>query len=127
MKEEAPVVVEDAKTDPNKFSGVPKAAQQTLASIKDALAQRDYAALRPQLDENIVWSLGGGTGADVALATWQADPSTFESMSAAIDAGCAEADKKVACPAGPPKRNVYQLILEQRGTSYKVTSFVKAE
>jgi hypothetical protein len=49
-------------------------------------------------------------------------------MSAAIDAGCAEADKKVVCPAGPPKRNVYQLTLElRRGTSYKVTSFVKAE
>lgn len=127
MKEEVVATIEDEKTDPNKFTSVPKAAAQTLAAIKDALAKRDYGALRPQLDDNVVWSLGGGTGADVALATWQADPSTFEAMNAAIDVGCAEADKKVSCPAGAPKRNVYQLILEPRGTSYKVTSFVKAE
>lgn len=127
MKEEAPTTVEEAKTDPTKFAAVPKAAAQTLAAIKDALGTRDYAALRPQLDDNIIWSLGGGTGADVALATWQADPTTFDSMDAAIDAGCAEESKKVMCPGGPPKRNVYQLILEPRGNSYKVTSFVKAE
>lgn len=127
MKDPVAATTEEPKTDPSKFTAVPKAAAQTLAAIKDALATRDYAALRPQLDENVIWSLGGGTGADVALATWQADPSTFEAMGAAIDAGCAEADKKVACPAGPPKRNVYQLILEPRGSSYKVTSFVKAE
>ena len=127
MKEAEPTTVEEVKTDPTKFAAVPKAAAQTLAAIKDALGTRDYAALRPQLDDNVIWSLGGGTGADVALATWQADPSTFDSMSAAIDAGCAEENKKVMCPAGAPKRNVYQLTLEPRGNTYKVTSFVKAE
>lgn len=127
MKEEVVVATEEAKTDPGKFAGLPKVAAQTLAAIKDALGKRDYAALRPQLDDNVVWSLGGGTGADVALATWQADPSTFDAMNATIDAGCAEEDKKVVCPAGKPKRGVYQLVLEPRGTTYKVTSFVRAE
>jgi hypothetical protein len=127
MKEEAPLVVDDPKTDPAKFTGVPPAAAKSLAAIKDALAKRDYAALRPLLDDNVVWSLGGGTGADVALATWQADPTTFESMNAAIEAGCAEgADKKITCPAGAPQRGIYQLVLEQHG-EWKVTSFVKAE
>jgi hypothetical protein len=58
---------------------------------------------------------------------WQADTTAFDSMDAAIDAGCSEENKKVMCPAGAPKRNVYQLILEPRGNTYKVTSFVKAE
>jgi hypothetical protein len=127
MKEAEPTTVEEVKTDPSKFAAVPKAAAQTLAAIKDALGTRDYAALRPQLDDNVIWSLGGGTGADVALGPWQADPTAFDALDAAIEAGCAEQDKKVTCPAGPPKRNVYQLILEPRGTTYKVTSFVKAE
>jgi len=129
MKEEAPLnPVEDVKTDPSLFANVPSAAAARLASLKDALTKRDYSALRPQLDDNIVWSLGGGTGADVAIATWQADPTLLEAMSAAIEAGCAAgADKKVACPAGDPKRGSYQLVLEQRGTDWKVTSFVKAE
>ena len=129
MKEEAPLnVVEDEKTDPAKFANVPPGAAQRLAALKDVLAKRDYTALRPLLDDNIVWSLGGGTGADVAIATWQADPTILESMNAAIDAGCAVgADKKLTCPAGAEQRGVYQLVLEQRGASWLVTSFVKAE
>jgi hypothetical protein len=128
MKEEAPLTVEDAKTDPSVFANVPAAAAKRLASIKDAVAKRDYTALRPQLDDNVVWSLGGGTGADVAIATWQADPTILESMAATVDAGCGlGADKKLACPAGDAKRGMYQLVLEQRGDTWKVTSFVKAE
>jgi hypothetical protein len=129
MKEEIKVNPEDEveHTDPSMFAGVPPAAAKRLAAIKDALAKRDYAALRPQLDDNVIWSLGGGTGADVALATWQADPATFEAMVAAIAAGCAkQGEKKVACPAGEPKPNTYQLVIELRG-EWKVTSFVRAE
>jgi hypothetical protein len=128
MKEEVPLVVEDAKTDPSKFANVPAAAAARLATIKDVVSKRDYASLRPLLDDNIVWSLGGGTGADIAIATWQADPTILEAMNVAIDAGCAVgADNKLACPAGNPKRNTFQLVLEQRGDTWKVTSFVKAE
>jgi hypothetical protein len=129
MKEEVEVDPDDgvAKTDPAQFTGVPSGAAKRLAAIKDALAKRDYTGLRPQLDDNIVWSLGGGEGADVALATWQADPGTFVAMSEVIAAGCASSgDKKVLCPAGEPQRGKYQLVLELRG-DWKVTSFVRGE
>ena len=131
MKDEAEPVVgatEEVKTDPKAFSGVPGGAAKRLAALKDTLAKREFAALRVQLDDNVVWSLGGGTGADVAIATWQADPSVLDSMAAAIAAGCAQgAVQKVACPAGPPSQNVYQVVLEARGDSWLVTSFVKGE
>ncbi len=120
---------EDAipKTDPSQFADVPAGAAKRLAAIKDSLAKRDYAGLRPQLDDNVVWSLGGGTGADVALATWQADPAVFDAMQAVISAGCAaEGDKKVACPGGAPEPAKYQLVLELKG-DWKITSFVLAE
>jgi hypothetical protein len=115
-------------TDPGAFKGVPPGAAKALAALKDTVSKRDYVALRPMLDDNIVWSLGGGTGADIAIATWQADPGILESMQAAIAAGCAHGpDKKVACPPGVPQPNVYQLVLEERGGTWKVTSFVRAE
>lgn len=129
MKEEVKDTPDEEvpKTDPTTFANVPAGAGKRLAAIKDSLAKRDYASLRPQLDENVVWSLGGGTGADVALATWQADPATFEMMEAAIVAGCvAQGDKKVVCPPGETKPNMYQLVLELRG-EWKVTSFVRGE
>jgi hypothetical protein len=127
-KEEVVVSVEDSlpKTDPNTFKGVPPAAAKTLAAIKDAIGKRDYAALRPQLDDNVVWSLGGGTGADIAIATWQADPGILEAMLTTINAGCA-GDKKVMCPAADPQPGAYQLVLEDKGGTFKVTSFVRAE
>ncbi|HEX5059073.1 MAG TPA: hypothetical protein VFV99_06920 [Kofleriaceae bacterium] len=129
MKEEVEVTGEDdlPKTDPSTFTGVPAGAAKRLASLKDALAKRDYTALRPQLDENVVWSLGGGTGADVALATWQADPGTFEAMVDVINGGCAaKGDKEVRCPAGEPQAGKYQLVIEAKG-DWKVTSFVRGE
>lgn len=131
MKEEVKATPDEVvpRTDPTTFKDVPAGAATTLAVIKDALAKRDYEALRPLLDENIVWSLGGGIGADAALATWQADPGSFDSMQAAITAGCAtDAEKKkVSCPPGAPVVNVYQLVLEERGAGWRVTSFVKGE
>ncbi|MBC7978804.1 MAG: hypothetical protein H7138_27790, partial [Myxococcales bacterium] len=63
---------ETPRADPSAFTDVPPPAARALASLKDAVAGRDYTALRPLLADDVVWSLGGGTGADIALATWQA-------------------------------------------------------
>jgi hypothetical protein len=127
-EEEAPKSDDEApKTDPSVFQGVPAGAAKTLAAIKDVLAKRDYAALKPQLSEDIVWSLGGGTGPDAAMAMWQADPSTFEAMAALLSVCVADGDKRVTCPAGAPKVGTFQMILEPRGDAWKLTSFVRAE
>lgn len=115
------------KTDPASFKAVAPGAAKLLADIKDVLAKRDYTNLRDQLADDIVWSLGGGTGADVAMATWQADPGAFDAMAGAIAAGCGPDGTKAVCPAGPAKAGTYQLTVEQRGDAWKVTSFVRAE
>jgi hypothetical protein len=115
------------KTDPAQFASVPAGAAKRLAAIKDSLAKRDYGGLRPQLDDNVVWSLGGGTGADVALATWQADPATFEAMGDVITAGCTAKGKQVMCPAGDPQPGKWQLVLAEAKGDWKVTSFVRGE
>jgi len=129
-KEEAPAdpnEVDIVKTDPASFKAVPPGAAKLLADIKDVLAKRDYPSLRDQLADDIVWSLGGGTGADVAMATWQADPGAFDAMAGAIAAGCGTDGTKAVCPAGPPKTGTYQITVEPRGDGWKVTSFVRAE
>jgi len=128
MKEEVEGGPEDAKkADPSIFKDVPPAAAKRLATLKDALAGRDYPALRAQLAEDVVWSLGGGIGADAAMATWQADPEPLDAMGKALAAGCAGDARKVTCPAGPPVPATYQLTLGARGDAWRVTSFVKAE
>ena len=127
MKEEEPKEIEEPKTDPSTFANVPPPAAKRLAEIKDALGKRDYTALRPALADDIVWSLGGGTGADAAMAMWQADPAQLDAMLGLLPACAADGDKKVACPAGAPQAGQYQLILEARGDGWKVTSFVKNE
>ncbi len=115
------------RTDPTAFKGVPPAAAKALARIKDALALRDNVLLRSQLADDVMWSLGGAPGADTAMAMWQADAESLEAMQKVIAGGCGETDKKVTCPAGPPVAGAFQLVLEPRGDSYRVTSFVKAE
>ncbi len=129
MKEEVEVKAGPVMptTDPTMFKGIEADAAKALASIKDALARRDYAALRGMLAEDVVWSLGGAPGADTAMAMWQADPETLDAMSRTIAAGCGAAEKRVACPAVAPIAGAWQLILETRPTVWKVSSFIKAE
>jgi hypothetical protein len=131
VKDEVPGEPEQqdiVKTDPSSFKTVPAGAAKTLADLSDILKKRDYPSLRNELSDDVVWSLGGGTGADIAMATWQADPGSFDAMAAAIAAGCAaDGDRKALCPAGAPKLGSFQLTVEPRGDAWKVTSFVRAE
>jgi len=115
------------RTDPAAFGAVPADAAKLLAALKDALAARDYGALRAQLADDVVWSLGGGTGADGAMALWQADPEPLDAMTKALTAGCAGDAKKVACPGAAPAPGNYQLTVEPRGAAWRVTAFVKSE
>jgi hypothetical protein len=127
-KEETEVAVDDVKkANAETFKDVPPGAAKRLAELKNALSVRDYTALRAQLAEDIVWSLGGGNGADAALAMWQADPEPLDAMAKALAAGCAGDARKVMCPGGPAAPGSYQLAVEPRGDSWRVTSFVKAE
>ena len=119
---------EDVKrSDPAAFGAVPADAGKALAAIKDALAARDYAALRSQLADDVVWSLGGGAGADGAMAMWQADPELLDAMAKALAAGCAGDTKQVRCPGGAPAAGSYQLVVEPRGSAWRITSYVKTE
>lgn len=129
MKEQ-PVEAADSglpKTDPTSFKGLPAPAGQLLARIKDAVVLRDYAALRATLADDVVWSLGGGPGADTAMAMWQADPEALDAMVKLITAGCAGTERRVACAGGEPTPGQWQLVIEPRGTAWKLTSFVRAE
>jgi hypothetical protein len=125
------VVVEAApelpKTDPSTFKNVPAAAASALAAIKDALALRDYTALRAQVADDVVCSLGGAEGADVAMVLWQADPERLDAMAKLIAGGCGEVEGTVACPVGEPEPGAWQLVLEPRGDAWKISSFIKAE
>ena len=115
------------KTDPGTFKGMPIGAGKQLALIKDAISKRDYASMRPALAEDVAWSLGGGTGADAAMAMWQADPSALDAMLQTLGTCAAESDKRIACPGGAVQPGQWQLVLEPRDDVWKVTSFVKAE
>jgi hypothetical protein len=114
-------------SDPAAFGAIPADAAKELAVVKDALGARDYAVLRAQLSDDVVWSLGGGAGPDGAMAMWQADPEPLEAMTKALSAGCAGDAKKVTCPAGPAAAGSYQLSLEPRGSVWRVAAFVRNE
>jgi hypothetical protein len=118
---------EMAKTDPGSFKGVPLGAAKQLALIKDAITKRDYTSMRPALAEDVVWSLGGGAGADTAMAMWQADPTTLDAMLVTLGTCIADGDKRISCPGGSVAPGAWQLVLEPRDNTWKVTSFVKAE
>ncbi|HWO22704.1 MAG TPA: hypothetical protein VNO30_28285 [Kofleriaceae bacterium] len=115
------------KTDPKQWKSLPPPAAARLAQLKDAIVLRDYKALRAQLADDVVWSLGGAPGADTAMAMWQADPEALDALVRTIESCAAPEPKRVTCPGGEPTAGAWQLVLEPRGTEWKVASFVKAE
>jgi hypothetical protein len=131
MKEEIPEEKpEDTlpKADPKAWKGLPAEAGARLAKLKDAIVLRDYSALRTQLADDVVWSLGGAPGADTAMAMWQADPEALDALVRTMDSCAAAADgKRVTCPGGEPAAGAWQLVLELRGKDWKVASFIKGE
>ena len=129
-KEEVEVKPEDTlpKTDPKTWKDLPPAAGQRLAKLKDAIVLRDYGALRAQLADDVVWSLGGAPGADNAMAMWQADPEALDALVRTLERCVAASDgRRITCPGGDPTAGQWQLVLELRGKDWKVISFVKGE
>jgi len=129
MKEEIKVDPESLlpKTDVAMFDKLPPEAAKRLAHVRDACTRRQFDVLRTDLADDIVFSLGAEGNADAALAIWQADPDAIEQMAKTINAACAMDGDKIRCPAGMVRLGAYQLVLELRGTDWKVASFVKAE
>ena len=128
MKDPVSETPEEAKkADPATFKDIAPEAARTLAALKDALGGRDYPALRAQLSDDVTWSLGGGTGADAAMAMWQADPEPLDAMAKALVAGCGGDARRVTCPPGTPPPGTYQLTVEPRGAAWRITSFVRIE
>ncbi len=131
MKEEAPKadpLEALPKTDVAMFDKLPEAATKRLAHIRDSCLRREFGALRADLAEDVVFAVGGDGNADTALAMWQADPDTLDQMAKTINPGCGlDGDTKITCPKGVVRLGTYQLVLELRGTEWKLASFVKAE
>ena len=115
--------------DTSLFGKIPDDAVKAAAAIETAVERRDYDGLRAAVADDVVWSLGADPGADVALATWQADPSTLDALVGAMKAGCGGGDQKVVCPAAASADSYrgWRATLEPRGKAWKLTAFVKIE
>lgn len=117
------------RSDPKSFAGIPPAAAQELAGLRDEILRRDWARLKNRFAPDVVWSLSADPGLDVAMALWQADPTALDEMQKALDKGCAlggPSGKDVLCPkeATAPGFAGYRLTLAQRGEAWKVVSFL---
>jgi hypothetical protein len=103
---------------------IPAGAQTVAADVVRALHKRDYAALRSQVADDVVWSRGAAPGADVALAMWQADPTVLAALEAAISAGCHGDAEQVLCPAtGAAAHAEFRM----RNGVWKLTAFVDGD
>jgi hypothetical protein len=115
--------------DTSLFGKIPADAVKAASAVESAVERRDYDALRANVADDVTWSLGADPSADVALATWQADPSTLDALVSAMKAGCGGDDKKVVCPAAAAADSYrgWRATFEPRGKTWKLTAFLKLE
>lgn len=101
-------------------------ARTAAAEVMRALHKRDYAALRRQVAADVVWSRGAAPGADVALAMWQADPTTLTALEGAIKAGCGADGEAVSCPAAPAP-DAARARFAPRNGAWKLVEFLERD
>lgn len=130
-KEEEPIAHADDEPaiDTAKFGAIAPAAAKAAGEVERAIEKRDYGALRGLVADDVQWSLGADPGADAALATWQADPTTLDALVAAMKAGCGGDAHAIVCPAAAATDGYlgWRARFELRGAAWKLTSFVKVE
>ncbi len=95
-KKRAEIPLKDVST----FGEIPPPAAKLIALVSQAVEGRDLNGLRGLISADIEWAKGSH-GADAALAIWAADSTTLAALGRAVDAGCAQAEKDVICPAAP--------------------------
>jgi hypothetical protein len=119
----------DKPVDTTAFGAIPPDAAKAAAAVERAVERRDYDALRAAVADDVAWSLGADPGADAALATWQADPTTLDALVAAMKAGCGAEAAKVVCPAKAAGDGYvgWRATFEPRGAAWKLSAFVKVE
>lgn len=125
---EAPAIIEEVPEEAPKAAvagDIPDGARAAAQAVVAAIDTRDYASLRRLCTDDVVWSLGAAPGVDGAMAMWQADPTTFVQMRAAVIAGCARVGADVVCPGTAP-RGTWQVRLTDRG-GWRLAAFVAAE
>jgi hypothetical protein len=116
--------------DPGRWPGLPAGAAAAIAEVDRAAAARDTGALRRLMVDDLTWSFGDAPSADVAIATWQADPTTLVELGRALGAGCAAtADGEVVCPAAATGEGYagYRAGFARRGTTWKLVLFVAGD
>lgn len=74
--------------DASKFGNLPPGAAKAVVAVVTACKSRDFVALRANMRDDLVWSLGAEPGANDAVAMWQADTSVLGYLASVIEAGC---------------------------------------
>lgn len=119
-------------TEPGSFGSIPDDAQEFIASVHRSLSMRDMEALRHAMAEDMQWGVGEVGNADVAMAMWQADPTTLDSLTRVLNAGCVAGDGAlvVSCPpdySTEPNYSGHRVIFEKRAGVWRMTAFVSGE
>lgn len=121
-REPAPLrTVHLPSADPSRFSALPAGAAKLLADLRAAIVRRDYARLRELLPETMIWSDGGGSGADAAISVWQADPTSFATIDRCLDNCVVLGNDRAECTSSSPAGRV---IAEKRAGSWVLSEIV---
>jgi hypothetical protein len=115
--------------DTGKWSGLPAGADKVVAEVERAATTRDVGALRRHMVDDFVWSLGSEPSAEMAVVTWQADPSRLAELARALEGGCAAVEGELVCPsvAAAGDFTGYRVGFARRGDAWKMTYFVEGE
>jgi hypothetical protein len=106
-----------------KQSSISPELQKVISQIGDASQRKDFNALRSAMVQNFVWSFGGDSDADQAIAEWKKNPQYLRDLALASRAKCgAEGSEYIQCPAnaGTRFRAGFRLV----GGQWKMAYFV---
>jgi hypothetical protein len=78
---------------------LPKEAHETIAHLKKAAQDNDFAKLRSLMADEFTWSFGGDVDANQAINAWREDKRYLAELQATLKHGCHKTGRnKINCP-----------------------------
>jgi hypothetical protein len=123
-----------AAVDRTRFKGLPPEAVKVLTAVGAAALARDAATLRTHMADAFTWSLGSEPSADVAIATWQADPDLLAQLARAVEGVCARGEgvgsaarEAIVCREQPSPQGARRAVFSRASGAWKLVSFLGDE
>lgn len=105
--------------------GIPKAAANTILTVQNAAATRNFGILKQTMVDEFVWSFGGDGDANQALNAWRKERKYLRNLARVTASRCEWREDLIECPKNAGTG--YRAGFKKTGDCWRMIYFVAGD